>query len=147
MRWTGACERRRNREGGFTLVEILVVLTIIGLVMALVGPRVLNYLAESKVKTARIQIQNLSSAVDLYYLDNGKYPTSGEGLTALVEKPEGTTSWNGPYLKARTVPNDPWGRTYVYKFPGQHGDYDISSLGPDGREGDDGNARISNWQQ
>jgi general secretion pathway protein G len=128
-------ERRRHSEAGFTLVEILVVITIIGLVMGLVGPRVLNYLSDSKVKAARIQIQGLSAAVDLYYLDNGRYPSSNESLAALVQKPDGTTSWNGPYLKGNTVPNDPWGRPYVYKIPGQHGPYDIVSLGPEGREG------------
>jgi general secretion pathway protein G len=122
-------------EAGFTLIEILVVITIIGLVMSLVGPRVLGYLADSKVKTAQIQIQGLSAAVDLYYLDSGRYPTASEALAALVQKPDGSTGWNGPYLKSNAVPNDPWGRPYVYKFPGQHGPYDIISLGPEGREG------------
>lgn len=126
---------RGRSEAGFTLVEILVVITIIGLVMGLVGPRVLSYLSDSKVKAARIQIQGLSAAVDLYYLDNGRYPNSSEALAALVQKPDGTTSWNGPYLKGNAVPNDPWGRPYVYKNPGQHGPYDIVSLGPEGREG------------
>jgi general secretion pathway protein G len=126
----------RRGEAGFTLVEMLVVITIIGLIMGLVGPRVLTYLADSKVKTARIQIQGFSSALDLYYLDNGRYPTSGEGLTALTQKPAGAATWNGPYLKSNSVPNDPWGRPYVYKAPGEHGPYDIVSTGPDGREGD-----------
>ena len=126
----------RRGEAGFTLVEMLVVITIIGLIMGLVGPRVLNYLSESKLKTARIQIQEFSAALDLYSLDNGRYPSANEGLTALTQKPEGATTWNGPYLKSNSVPNDPWGRQYVYKSPGQHGPYDIVSLGPDGREGD-----------
>lgn len=131
------CEpQARRAEAGFTLVEMLVVITIIGLVMGLVGPRVLNYLSDSKVKTARIQIQGFSAALDLYYLDNGRYPTSTEGLGALTQKPDGGATWNGPYLKSNSVPNDPWGRPYVYKSPGQHGAYDIVSLGPDGREGD-----------
>lgn len=126
----------RHSEAGFTLVEILVVITITGLIMGLVGPRVLNYLSDSKVKTARIQIQGLSSALDLYYLDNGRYPTSTEGLGALAQKPDGATNWNGPYLNGNLVPKDPWGRPYVYKIPGQGGAYEIVSLGPEGREGD-----------
>lgn len=138
----------RDAEAGFTLVEMLVVITIIGLVMGLVGPRVLTYLSDSKVKTAHIQIQNLAAALDLYYLDSGRYPTSGEGLTALVQKPDGATVWNGPYLKSNAVPNDPWGRPYVYKFPGQHGSFDIVSLGAEGREGGTETAsNITSWQQ
>src|SRR5580658_3573682 len=90
---------RRRAEAGFTLIEMLVVITIIGLIMALVAPRVLNYLAESKVKAAKIQIASLGSALDLYYLDVGHYPTSSEGLTALVQRPGNMTTWNGPYLK------------------------------------------------
>jgi len=128
--------RAANGEAGFTLVEMLVVITIIGLVMGLVGPRVLNYLSDSKVKTAHIQIQGFAAALDLYYLDNGRYPSSSEGLGALMQKPESGTTWSGPYLKGNSVPNDPWGRPYVYKVPGQHGPYDIVSLGPEGREGD-----------
>jgi general secretion pathway protein G len=128
--------RSRRSEAGFTLVEILVVITIIGLIMSLVGPRVLSYLSDSKVKTARIQIQGFSAALDLYYLDNGRYPTSTEGLGVLAQRPDGASTWNGPYLSGNSVPKDPWGRPYVYKFPGQQGAYDIVSLGPEGREGD-----------
>src|SRR6201986_3742424 len=91
---------RHAGQAGFTLVEMLVVITIIGLVMGLVGPRVLSYLSDSKVKTARIQIQGFSSALDLYYLDSGHYPSASEGLAALVQKPDGAVTWNGPYLKA-----------------------------------------------
>lgn len=126
----------RRAEAGFTLVEILVVITIIGLIMSLVGPRVLGYLSDSKVKAARIQIQGFSAALDLYYLDNGRYPTSNEGLIALAQKPDGATTWNGPYLNGNTVPKDPWGRSYVYKSPGQKAPYEVVSSGPDGREGD-----------
>ena len=128
--------RDRRAEAGFTLVEILVVITIIGLIMGLVGPRVLTYLSDSKAKAAGIQIQSLSSALDLYYLDSGRYPTSSEGLSALVQRPGGVATWNGPYLKGNVVPNDPWGRPYVYKVPGQNAPFEIVSLGPDGREGD-----------
>jgi general secretion pathway protein G len=123
----------RSAEAGFTLVEMLVVITIIGLIMGLVGPRVLSYLSDSKVKTAKIQIQGFSSALDLFYLDSGRYPTSNEGLSALTQKPSGATTWNGPYLNGGSVPNDPWGRPYVYKVPGQHGPYEVVSLGPDGQ--------------
>jgi general secretion pathway protein G len=137
---------RRDGEGGFTLVEILVVITIIGLIMALVGPRVLNYLAESKVKTARIQIQSFASALDLFYLDAGRYPTSAEGLAVLVRPTGGIAAWNGPYLKGGTLPNDPWGRPYVYRSPGEHGVYDMISYGADGQEGGAGtNADIASW--
>ncbi len=127
---------RREGEGGFTLVEMLVVITIIGLIMALVGPRVLNYLSESKVKAARIQIESFSSALDLYYLDNGRYPSSSEGLPALVQRPANSSSWNGPYLKTGSVPSDPWGRPYIYRSPADHAPYEIASYGSNGQPGD-----------
>jgi general secretion pathway protein G len=137
---------RRRGERGFTLVEILVVITIIGLIMALVGPRVLHYLTESKVKAAKIQIESLGSALDLFYLDVGRYPTGSEGLGALVQRPGNLTSWNGPYLKGGVVPGDPWGTAYVYRSPGQHGTYDIMSYGSDGQEGGTGTAGdIVSW--
>lgn len=130
--------RRRRGEEGFTLVEMLVVITIIGMIMALVGPRVLNYLSESRVKAAKIQIQSFSSALDLFYLDAGRFPTSSEGLAALVHPVSGVSSWNGPYVKGGNVPNDPWGNPYVYKQPAERGPYEIRSLGSDGQEGGTG---------
>jgi len=130
----------RSNERGFTLVEILVVITIIGLIMALVGPRVLNYLTESKVKAARIQIESFSSALDLYYLDMGRYPSSAEGLAALVQPSGSTSGWNGPYLKGSGVPSDPWGHAYVYRSPGERTAYEIISYGSDGQEGGTGTA-------
>jgi len=134
----------RRAEAGFTLVEMLVVITIIGLIMGLVGPRVLGYLGESKVKAAKLQIESFSSSLDLFYLDAGRYPTSSEGLTALTEKP-GNTVWNGPYLKTGAVPLDPWGHAYTYRAPAEHGPYEIVSLGSDGQEGGTGTAAdISN---
>jgi general secretion pathway protein G len=138
-----------RKQDGFTLVEMLVVITIIGLIMGLIGPRVLNYLSDSKVKTARIQIESLVSALDLYYLDNGSYPTSNLGLAALVQKPGDASNWSGPYLKGATVPNDPWGHPYLYVFPGQHGNpYDIVSLGSDGQEGGTQYAAdVTSWQR
>jgi len=134
-RFSAYCSVRRDAQRGFTLVEMLVVITIIGLIMALVGPRVLNYLSESKVKTARIQIESLSSALDLFYLDNGRYPTSAEGLAALVQRPANSGSWNGPYLKSAAVPPDPWGRPYLYKSPAGGAPYEIASYGPNGDGG------------
>jgi general secretion pathway protein G len=133
---------RKRGQRGFTLVEMLVVITIIGLIMALVGPRVLNYLSESRVKAARIQIQSFSSALDLFYLDAGRYPTDSEGLTALVRPVTGISAWNGPYLKGGAVPNDPWGHPYLYKIGGERGAYEIMSLGPEGKEGGIGTAAV-----
>ena len=130
----------RRGEAGFTLVEILVVITIIGLIMAIVGPRVLNYLGESKVKAAKIQIESFSSALDLYYLDMGRYPGSSDGLAALVARPGNAQEWNGPYLKGGVVPNDPWGHPYVYRSPVEHAPYEIISFGADGQEGGTGTA-------
>jgi general secretion pathway protein G len=100
--------------------------------MALVGPRVLTYLSDSKVKAAKIQIESFEAALDLYYLDNGSYPASNEGLKALVQKPISAASWNGPYLRTRAVPDDPWGHAYVYVAPGDHSPYEIASYGASG---------------
>jgi general secretion pathway protein G len=125
-----------HAKAGFTLVEMLVVLVIIGLIMGLVGPRVLNYLSDAKTKTAKLQIESFASALDLFYLDAGRYPSTTEGLTALVKKPSGIDVWNGPYLKGANVPEDPWGHPYAYRAPGQKGSpYDIVSKGADGRDG------------
>jgi general secretion pathway protein G len=136
----------RHGESGFTLVEILVVITIIGMIMALVGPRVLNYLSESKIKAARIQIESFSSALDLYYLDVGRYPSTSEGLAGLAQQPGGVQGWNGPYLRSGSVPNDPWGHAYVYRSPGEHGAFDIVSHGKDGQEGGIGGASdVVSW--
>src|SRR5215475_7620350 len=139
---------RKRSERGYTLIEILVVITIIGLLMSLVGPRVLNYLTESKVKAARIQIQSFASALDLFYLDAGRYPTSAEGLSVLVAPGASIAVWNGPYLKGGILPNDPWGKPYVYRSPGEHGAYDVVSFGSDGQEGGTGTAAdITSWKQ
>ena len=126
-------------EAGFTLVEMLVVITIIGLIMALVGPRVLGYLGESKAKAAKIQIESFSSALDLYYLDLGRYPNANEGLAALAQS-NNAPGWNGPYLRGGVVPKDPWGHSYDYRSPGERAPYEIISLGSDGQEGGGGTA-------
>lgn len=126
----------RDRTGGFTLVELLVVLVILGLVMGLAGPRVLGYLSSSRERTAKLQIESFSSALDLFFLDNGRYPSMSEGLQALVQRPASTESWSGPYLKQATVPADPWGRPYEYRVPGRGTPYLITSLGPDGQRTD-----------
>lgn len=123
------------------------VLVILGLLVGVAAPRVMKYLGGAKVDTARIQIERLSNVLDLYLLEVGRYPTQEEGLLALVEAPPGVERWNGPYLKKnRAALNDPWGNPYVYRFPGEHGDFDLYSLGADGKEGGEGNARdITNW--
>jgi general secretion pathway protein G len=136
----GAQEATRHGEQGFTLVEMLVVITIIGLIMGLIGPRVLNYLGESKVKAAKIQMQSFASALDLFNLDTGRYPSTSEGLAALVRRTPGVAAWNGPYLRGGNVPNDPWNHPYIYHAPGAHSAYDIMSLGSDGQEGGSGTA-------
>ena len=124
----------RDRTGGFTLVELLVVLVILGLVMGLVGPRVLGYLSSSRERAAKLQIEAFSSALDLFYLDTGRYPTTSEGLGALVKRPASVEGWGGPYLKQNAVPNDPWGRPYEYRVPGRASPYTITTLGAEGQK-------------
>jgi len=142
-----ACGRQIGSaaSAGFTLVEMLVVLTIIGLIVGLVGPRVLTYLSESRTKTARLQIESFGSALDLFYIDASRYPTTSEGLDALVKRPSGVEVWNGPYIKGSRVPLDPWGNPYHYRSPVEKAPYEIFSFGSDGREGGTGAAAdISN---
>ena len=137
----------RRRTAGFTLIELLVVLVILGLLAGLVGPRVIKHLGESKTKTAMLQIDELSSALDLYRLEIGSYPTTEQGLQALVEKPAGVDQWNGPYLRKTTVRLDPWGEPYRYRSPGEHDAFDIYSYGADNAQGCDGEARdVLGWE-
>ena len=132
-------------QAGFTLVELLVVLVILVLLASLVGPRVIGYLGSSRTKAAKVQIEGLASALELFKLDAGRYPSTSEGLRALVQAPSGVTAWNGPYLNKRDLPNDPWGRPYNYRAPGQNGPFDIFSLGADNQVGGTGeNEDISN---
>lgn len=141
--------RKRLEQGkpnGFTLVELLVVLAILGLLVALAAPRVIKYLGSAKIDTARIQIEKLGGVLDLYRLELGSYPTEQEGLISLVERPAQLDGWNGPYLKNRESLTDPWGRPYEYRSPGEHGEYDLYSLGADGKEGGDGEDQdVTSW--
>ncbi len=132
---------------GFTLIELLVVMVIIGLLAALVGPRFIRQEEKAKVKAAKAQIELLSTSLDTFRLDVGRYPTTQEGLEALRTQPGGLERWDGPYLK-KDVPLDPWGKPYVYKSPGDHGPFDILSYGADGAPGGDGdNHDISSWEK
>ncbi|HYZ34423.1 MAG TPA: type II secretion system major pseudopilin GspG [Crenalkalicoccus sp.] len=136
-----------RRQAGFTLLELLVVLTILGLLGAIAVPQVLRYLGTSRSQTARVQIQALMSALDLYRLDVGRYPTEEEGLRALVDRPATAAGWNGPYLSRRNGLTDPWGAAYLYRAPGRNGPVDVYALGSDRAEGGSGEAQdVGSWQ-
>jgi general secretion pathway protein G len=138
---------RHEKPAGFTLIELLVVLAILGLLAGLVGPQVMKFLGGSKTKTAKLQIEELSAALDLYRLEVGRYPTGSEGLEALVEQPSGANNWNGPYLKKKNVPKDPWGFEYHYTSPGENGAFDLVSLGADNAQGGEGeNQDVVSWE-
>lgn len=135
---------KRKTIEGFTLVEMLVVLVILGLIVGLVGPRVLNYLSGARADTAQVQLQQLYSALQLYTLDIGAPPPPEAGLSALVEAPSGVDGWSGPYLDGETVPLDPWGNAYLYELDRETGRFGVISLGADGQAGGEGpNADIS----
>jgi general secretion pathway protein G len=136
----------KTLQRGFTLLELLVVMVIIGLLAAYVGPKFFSQIGKSEVKAARAQIDALEKALDQYRLDVGRYPSTEQGLAALMARPGSEKKWGGPYLK-KAVPDDPWGRPYAYRQPGEHGEYDLSSLGKDGQPGGSGEAEdINNWQ-
>lgn len=139
-----------NNRGGFTLIEIMVVIVILAMLAALVGPKLMGRTDDAKVKTTRIQLKGLESALKLYKLDNGSYPSTEQGLDALVAKPSvgviPKSYKDGGYLDSKSVPKDAWGNDYLYVSPGEHGDYDLFSYGVDGVKGGDGkNADITNW--
>ncbi|MBL1140418.1 MAG: type II secretion system major pseudopilin GspG [Proteobacteria bacterium] len=138
---------KRKKQIGFTLIELLVVLVILGLLAGLVGPRVMKYVGGAKSDTARLQIEDIGAALDMFYLDNSRYPNSSEGLQALTTQPTGLDNWNGPYLKKKNVPNDPWGNPFNYVMPGQNGDYDLYTLGADDAHGGEkDNKDINSWE-
>jgi len=138
--------RTKPGERGFTLIEIMIVVIIIGLLAALVGPKLFGKLTMAKQKSAKAQIELFGTAFDTFRLDTGRYPTTEEGLKALREKPSGAENWNGPYLP-KEIPLDPWGKPYIYKSPGEHYDYDLISYGLDGVEGGEGeNQDIVSWK-
>lgn len=131
--------RRRRRQAGFTLLELLVVLAILALLAGFAGPRVMSYLGGAKVQSAKIQMENLSTAMDLFFLDLGRYPTAEEGVAVLVEPPRADAEkWRGPYLDKKNAVVDPWGQPYRFRRPGREGPFDIYSTGADGAEGGDG---------
>lgn len=138
-----------RRAGGFTLIELLIVMVILGLLASLVGPRLFGQLDASKVKAARTQIEMLGAAMDTYRLDMSRYPSTEQGIAALSDKPADAAEaarWRGPYLKKK-VDKDPWGNSYVYRAPGEKSDYELSSLGADGKEGGSGDdADIRSWE-
>lgn len=136
---------RAGPARGFTLLELLVVMVIIGLLAGYVGPKLFGQIGKSQVKVARAQIDGFAKALDQYRIEAGHLPSSAQGLAALIVKPADEPKWSGPYL-AKSVPKDPWGNEYLYVSPGEHGDYDLLSLGRDGRPGGDGeDADITNW--
>ena len=136
-----------NRNSGFTLLELLVVLGIIAMLAGIVGPQVMKHMGASKTKAAKVQIEDLSSALDMYKLDEGRYPTQQQGLQALIEKPSDSRHWNGPYLRKEKVPLDPWLQDYHYVYPGQHGKFDLYSFGADEKQDGEGEDQdINSWE-
>lgn len=134
-------------QSGFSLIELLVVLTIIALLGAVVGPQIIGNLGSAKSATTKIQIEDFGAALDLFYLDNGRYPTTEEGLRALVTAPANLESWNGPYLKKNTIPVDAWGNDFRYEAPGRSGLYDLYSYGADNTAGGEGENRdLASWE-
>jgi general secretion pathway protein G len=133
-------------ESGFTLLELLVVLAIMGLLAAIIGPQVIKYLGSSRSQTAQIQVKNIAAALELYRLDAGSYPSPDQGLAALVTAPASAPAWNGPYLPQASALVDPWGQPYRFAAPGKHGEADVFSYGSDKTEGGSGEARdVGNW--
>jgi general secretion pathway protein G len=138
--------KKQGRERGFTLIEIMIVIIIIGLMAGLVAPKLIGRLTQAKQNAAKAQIALYGTALDAFRLDVGRYPTTEEGLKILREKPAGVDMWKGPYL-TKEISTDPWGKPYIYRSPGEHGDYDLYTLGLDGVEGGDGeNQDVLSWK-
>ncbi len=136
-----------RKQTGFTLLELLVVLGIIAMLAGLVGPQVMKHMVEAKIKAAKVQIEDLAQTLDMYKLDVGSYPTSEQGLVALIESPDGAQRWNGAYLRKSKVPLDPWNNEYKYTSPGEHGKFDLISMGADGKEGGEGEDKdLVSWE-
>ncbi len=136
--------RTRRRSRAFTLIELLAVIAILGLIAAFAVPQVLKWVSGARSDSARIQIEALGASIDLYRLEVGAFPPT---LAALIEKPTGVDRWNGPYIKKKVVPRDPWGNDYVYRYPGNKGEYDLISLGADNSEGGEGEQKdIVSWE-
>lgn len=138
-------KKQKAAQRGFSLIELIVVLVILGLLATIVGPKVIDQLSKGKANIAKVQIADLEGALGLFRFDVGRYPTTAEGLNALLENP-GLDNWSGPYLTKNSLPKDPWGHEYQYRSPGMHGDYDLYCLGADGLEGGEGdNADVTSW--
>jgi len=139
-------ERKRFIETGFTLLELIVVMVLLGLLAGVVGPRLWNRVGQSKTQVVKLQIEQLGNALSLFRFDVGRYPTTSQGLHILMED-QGIQNWDGPYLEKNTVPKDAWGRDYQYRAPGEYGDYDLWSYGADGMEGgEDEDADVNSWE-
>ena len=132
--------RRQSQRSGFTLLELMVVLLILALIASIAAPQVTKHLRKAKVETAKIQIDALGAAVDSFHVDNGRFPTNEEALKALIERPAGLPSWDGPYIKKKDSLIDPWGEPYKYRVPGKNGEYDVYTFGSDKKEGGEGDA-------
>jgi len=140
--------RMKSNMNGFTLVELLVVLIILGLVASIAGPNVMKYLGSSKSKTAKLQIKEIESSLELFFLDTGRFPTTEQGLNILVKNDTSSVGWNGPYFKRALLPEDPWGYPFIYLSPGEHGAFDLLSQGADNQPGGEGDDKdITNWQK
>ena len=139
--------RKHAKERGFTLLELLVVLGIIAMLAGVVGPQVMKHLGGAKSKTAKVQVEDLAAALDMYKLDVGSYPSTDQGLAALIEKPENGKRWNGPYLRKKRIPQDPWNTDFRYVSPGQNGNFDLFTLGADAKEGGEGEDQdLVSWE-
>lgn len=159
MTWTGKSltlssrgkarhRRREPRRAGYTLLELLVVMGILAVLTAVATPQLMGYFGKAKAQSAQVEIQNINTALELYYMDNGTYPSATDGLRALIEAPADAPRWNGPYMKKAKSLQDPWGNAYQYVFPTASGEYEVYSLGPNGksRMASAGAAQRSSWR-